>query len=219
MRGMSWRLYAIGHLLCALLLLAESAFASEDPTATSTPCKEDALALTKAKTLGDTAFATCRHSMSMDNAAKDAEKAADADDAANPAAKRASDKTDAAANAAKADADKGKGDAKTAKDKAEKTKGKDKPVAGDDAEAKAEDAGAKDTYAVKEELRRQLRKEGAVWDAESPLRKKAKATRAAADRAKKAKDDALKAAQDAISHLKCPENKDKFSKGLKDACS
>jgi len=156
---MSWRLYAIGHLLSALLLLAGPAYGKPrivKPTVSSTSCEEDPLALNKAEGVGDTAFAACRHFISKDNAAKDAEKAADADDAANLAAKKASDKSAAVADDAKA--------------------------------------------------------------AKRPLRKKADAARAVADSAKKTKDEALKAANNAISHLKCPENKDKFSKTLKDAC-
>ncbi|HEY3168265.1 MAG TPA: hypothetical protein VGK57_13595, partial [Candidatus Binatia bacterium] len=182
-----------------------------NPTPTP-PCKEDLLALAKAKDLVDKAVAACRHFITMDDAAKDAEKAADADDAtpAGKAAKAAADKAAKDAKDAQAAADTAKADAKTAADKLEKTKGKDKPAARDDARAKAKDA--------KDKAKDADDKAKAAEAAKSPLRKKADAARAAANRAKKTRDEAIKAAQDAINKLKCPENKDELNKKLKDAC-
>lgn len=182
------------------------------PTATPTPCKDDPLALEKAKDLVDKAVKACRDlDRLMDEAGK-AEDAADADDAtpAGKKAKAAADKAAAAAKAAKTAADEADAAAKAAKDKFDKATKTDKPAARDDArvKAKAAEAAAKATEAAAK----------AAEDAKSPLRKKADAARKKAVEAVGAKWDALREAKDAIGKLKCPENIDKLTKQLEEAC-
>ena len=183
-----------------------------EPTATPTPCKDDPLALARAKDLVDKAVKACGDLDRLDREAGEAEDAADADDAtpAGKEAKAKADKAAADAKAAKTAADTAKEDAKAAKDKFDKATKKDKPAARDDARAKAkaaEDAAKAAEAAAK-----------AAEDAKSPLRKKADAARKKVTDAVGAKWDARKEAEDAIKKLKCPENIDKLTKRLEEAC-
>ncbi len=182
------------------------------PTATPTPCKDDPIGLARAKDLVDKAVKACGDLDRLMDEAATAEDAADAYDATpdGKKAKAAADKAAADATAAKTAADTAREHAKAAKDKLEKTTGKDKPAARDDARAKAKDAEAKATEAEK--------KAKEAEDAKSPLRKKADAARKKAVEALGTKWDALREAKDAIKKLKCPENIDKLTKRLEEAC-
>ncbi len=182
------------------------------PTATPTPCKDDPIALARAKDLVDKAVKACGDlDRLMDEAGK-AEDAADADDAtpAGREAKTKADKAAADAKAAKTAADEAAAAAKAAADKLEKTTGKDKPAARDDARAKAKaaEAAAKAAEAAAK----------AAEAAKSPLRKKADAARKKAVEAVGTKWDALREAKEAIKKLKCPENIDELAKRLEEAC-
>jgi hypothetical protein len=182
------------------------------PTATPTPCKDDPIALARAKDRVAEAVKACTDlDRLMDEAAK-AEDAADADDAtpAGREAKAKADKAAADAKAAKTAADEADAAAKEAADKLEKTTGKDKPAARDDARAKAKDAEDKRKKAEAADK--------AAEAAKSPLRKKADAARKKAIEALGTKWDALGKAKDAIKKLKCPENIDKLTKRLEEAC-
>ena len=158
-----------------------------EPTATPTPCKDDLLALAKAKDLVDKAVKACTDLDRLDREAGEAEDAADADDA-TPAGKEAKAKADKAAADAKA--------AKEIADEADAAKAKDAKAKRKKADAAAEAADA----------------------AKSPLRKKADEARKKMIEAVGAKWDAQREARNAIKKLKCPENIDKLTKKLKDAC-
>jgi hypothetical protein len=182
------------------------------PTATPTPCKDDPLALERAKDLVDKAVKACGDLDRLDREAGEAEDAADADDAtpAGKEAKAKADKAAADAKAAKTAADTAKEDAKAAKDKFDKATKKDKPAARDDARTKAK--AAEDAAKAAEAA------DKAAEAAKSPLRKKADAARKKVTDAVGAKWDARKEAGDAIGKLKCPENIDKLTKRLEEAC-
>jgi hypothetical protein len=182
------------------------------PTATPTPCKEDPLALAKAKDLVDKAVKACGDFVRLDGEAATAEDAADADDATpdGKKAKAAADKAAADTKAAKTAADDAAEAAKAAADKLEKTTGKDKPAARDDARNKARDAEDKHEKAEAADK--------AAEAAKSPLRKKADAARKKARDALDRKFDLRGRAKDAIKKLKCPENIDKLTKQLEEGC-
>jgi len=172
-----------------------------EPTATPTPCKEDPLALPMAKDLVSAAVQACKDLDRLDREAGEAEDAADADDATptGKEAKAKADKAAAAAKAAKEIAD----DADASAQAAAKAQAKDAKAKARDAEAKRKKAHAA---------------ADAAEAAESPLRKKADEARKKVMEAVGAKWDAVRAAKDAIKKLKCPENIDKLTETLKDAC-
>jgi hypothetical protein len=172
-----------------------------NPTATPTPCKDDPLALPQAKNLVDKAVKACTDLDRLDREAGEAEDAADADDA-TPDGKEA-----------KAKADKAAADAKAAKEIADEADAGAKAAA----KAKAKDAKAKARDA---EGKRKKADDAATAAeaAKSHLRKNADAARAKVMDAVGAKWDAQREAKDAIKKLKCPENIDKLTKQLEEAC-
>jgi hypothetical protein len=181
-------------------------------TPTPTPCKDDLLALAKAKDLVDKAVKACGDLDKLMDEAGKAEDAADAYDA-TPAGKKvkaAADKAAADAKAAKTAADEAAAAAKAAAEKLDKTTGKDEPAARDDARNKAKDAKTKKEESDAKDI--------AAEAAKSPLRKKADAAKKKAEDAPGRKRDERAKAKDAIGKLKCPENIDKLTKRLEEAC-
>ena len=172
-----------------------------EPTATPTPCKEDLLALPMAKDLVSAAVKACKDLDRLDREAGEAKDAADADDA-TPTGKEA-----------KAKADKAAADAKAAKEIADEADAGAKAAA----KAKAKDAKAKARDA-EDKRKKAEAADKAAEAAKSPLRKKDDEARKKVIEGVGAKWDAQREAKDAIKKLKCPENIDKLTKQLEEAC-
>jgi hypothetical protein len=158
------------------------------PTATPTPCKKDAQI-----DLDRANFAVDKAVKACADLDKLDREAGEAEDAA-----KADDATPAGKEA-KAKADKAAADAKAAKE-----------IADEADAAKAKDAKAKRKKAEDADK--------AAEAAKSPLRKKADAAREKLIPGVNAKWDAQREARDAIKKLKCPENIDKLTKRLEEAC-